>query len=270
MPEQVFFQCSLPRTGSTLFQNLMNQDPRFLASGNNGLLGLLGAAEQNYNNSPEFRAQDASLMAKAFSCFCKGSIHGFYNGITDKQFALDKSRGHFANYDLINRYYPNPKIICFVRNMPDIFASMEKMFRKNQHKSSRMVSEPTMHGISTPKRMLMWHQSFAPMMTAFEEAIAKGDDKKMLFIRYESFCANPETEMRRVYNFLGIPYYAHNFDNIPQTIKEDEEYYEYTGLLKLRPQLSMKPSDALNVLGKDVYDWIMNTYKNHSLYFSYR
>jgi hypothetical protein len=32
----------------------------------------------------------------------------------------------------------------------------------------------------------------------------------------------------------------------------------------------MKPSDAIQVLGKDVYDWIMNQYKWYNEYFGYR
>ncbi len=272
MPEKIFFQSSLPRVGSTVFQNLMNQDPRFYASSTSGMLELIYAARHNYTESPEFKAQDAEVMKKAFLGFCREGIHGYYNAITDKQFVIDKSRGHFAHYGFIDSFYPNPKIICLVRSLPDIIASMEKMFRNNQYKSHAIVNHATMQGTSTPKRVDIWFNS-PPIGLAIErlaEAIRQGIDKKLLFIKYENLCLYPEIEMKRVYEYLGIPPCEHDFNNIPQTTKEDDEVYGISGLHAIRPSLEMKPSDARQVLGKDVYDWIMKQYGWYNEYFGYK
>src|ERR1700679_2649654 len=129
----------------------MNQDKRFYACSTSGMLELMYAARHNYTESPEFKAQDAETMKKAFFGFCREGISGYYNAITDKQFVMDKSRGHFAHYGFIDSFYPNPKIICLVRSLPDIIASMEKMFRANPHKSHAFVNHATMQGTSTPK-----------------------------------------------------------------------------------------------------------------------
>jgi hypothetical protein len=69
---------------------------------------------------------------------------------------------------------------------------------------------------------------------------------------------------------LGIPPHKHDFNNIPQTTREDDEIYGYEGLHTIRPSLEMKPSDAQQVLGKDVYDWIMQKYKWYNDYFGYK
>lgn len=270
--DKIFFQSSLPRVGSTVFQNIMNQDPRFYASSTSGMLELIYAARHNYTESPEFKAQDADLMKKAFFGFCLEGIKGYYNAITDKQYILDKSRGHFAHYGFIDSFYPNPKMICMVRALPDIIASMEKMHRKNPHKSSPIVNHATMQGTSTPKRVDIWLQN-PPIGLAVErlaEAIRQGVDKKMLFIKYEELCLYPEQQMNRVYEYLEIPPFKHDFTNIPQTTKEDDEVYGIAGLHTIRPSLEMKPSDSKQVLGKDVYDWIMKQYKWYNDYFGYK
>jgi sulfotransferase len=272
MPEKIFFQSSLPRVGSTVFQNLMSQDERFYTSPTSGMLELLYAARNNYTHSDEFKAQDAETMKNAFFGFCREGIFGYYNAITDKQYVLDKSRGHFAHYGFIDSFYPNPKMICLVRALPDIVASMEKMFRNNPHKSSPMVNHATMQGTSTPKRVEIWLSS-PPIGLAVErlaEAIRQGVDKKMLFIKYESLCLYPEQEMKRVYDYLEITPGKHDFSNIPQTTKEDDEIYGIAGLHTIRPTLEMKPSDARQVLGKDVYDWIMKQYGWYNEYFGYK
>lgn len=271
MVDKIFFQSSLPRVGSTVFQNLMNQDPRFYASSTSGLLELLYGARHNYTESLEFKAQDASLMEKAFLGFCNAGIHGFYNSITDKKYVIDKSRGHFAHYGFIDSFYPNPKIICIVRNLPDIVASLEKIFRQNQHKSSPLVNHATMQGTTTPKRVDIWFNS-PPLGLAVErlnEAIRQGIDKKMLFIKYESLCLHPDIEMNRVYEYLQIESFQNNFDNIEQTTIEDDSIYGFNGLHSIRSSLEMKPSDAKTILGKDVCDWISHQYKWYYDYFGY-
>ncbi len=270
--DKIFFQSSLPRVGSTVFQNIISQDPRFYASPTSGLLELIFAARHNYTESPEFKAQDAETMKKAFFGFCLEGIKGYYNAITDKQFILDKSRGHFAHYGFIDSFYPNPKMICMVRSLPDIVASMEKMFRSNPHKSNPIVNHGNMQGTSTPKRADIWLQT-PPIGLAIErlaEAIRQGIDKKMLFIRYEDLCLYPEQQMKRVYNYLEIPEFQHDFNNIPQTTKEDDEVYGIAGLHTIRPSLEMKPSNAIQILGRDVCDSIMNHFKWYNDYFGYK
>ena len=272
MPEKIFFQSSLPRVGSTVFQNLMNQDPRFYASSTSGMLELIYAARHNYTESPEFKAQDAETMKKAFFGFCRAGIFGYYNSITDKPYVIDKSRGHFAHYGFIDSFYPNPKMICLVRSLPDIIASMEKIYRNTPYKASNLVNHATMQGTTTPKRVDIWFNS-PPIGLAVErlsEAIRQGVDKKMLFIKYESLCLYPELEMTRVYEYLNIEPFQNDFNKIEQTTREDDEIYGFTGLHTIRPTLEMKPSDAKTVLGKDVYDWIMKQYKWYNDYFGYK
>jgi sulfotransferase len=68
--KKIFFQSSLPRSGSTLLQNIMGQNPEFYVTPTSGVLELLYAARANYTNSPEFKAQDSELMKKGFIHFC--------------------------------------------------------------------------------------------------------------------------------------------------------------------------------------------------------
>ena len=49
MTEKIFFQSSLPRSGSTLLQNILAQNPDFYATPTSGVLELLYAARANYS-----------------------------------------------------------------------------------------------------------------------------------------------------------------------------------------------------------------------------
>jgi sulfotransferase len=71
MVQKIYYQSSLPRSGSTLFQNIMAQNPDFYVTPTSGVLELVYAVRNNYTNSPEFKAQDPQEMRAGFLNFCK-------------------------------------------------------------------------------------------------------------------------------------------------------------------------------------------------------
>jgi sulfotransferase len=183
MVQKIFFQASLPRAGSTLLQNIMGQNPDFYVTPTSGVLELVYAARNNYTNSPEFKAQDNNLMRSGFTSFCREGVLGFFNAITDKPYVLDKSRGWGIHYGFLNSFYPDPKVICMVRDLRGIYASMEKNFRKNQHMDSGMVNHANMSGTTTEKRIDAWAAS-QPVGLAIErlqQIFREGIDKNALY-----------------------------------------------------------------------------------------
>jgi sulfotransferase len=269
MPEKIFFQSSMPRASSTLFQNLIGQHPDFYVTPTSGVLELWVGARGNFTTSPEFQAQDSEMMKKAFAGFCREGMLGYFNAITDSKYVLDKSRGHGVYSDFINSFYPNPKIICLVRDLKDIIASFEKIYRKNPQYQPPFLNEGTAQGTMLHKRVDEWLKPTATVGKALERLFeiihVRGWDRNMLFVKSEDLCLHPDTEMRRVYDYLEIPYFQHDYDNIPQITKEDDDVYGLgKGLHDIRTNLSMKPSDAKLVLGQHVTDHL---YKNYQWYY---
>ena len=263
MVEKIFYQSSLPRAGSTLLQNIMAQNPSFYVTPTSGVLELIFAARSNYTNSLEFKAQDPEQMKSGFLGFCREGMKGFYEAITDKPYILDKSRGWGIHYDLLNMIHPDPKIIVMVRDLRDVYASMEKNYRANPDKHDSILNWGNMQGTTTPKRVDIWAQS-APVGMAMErlsEIFRMGINSKMLFIRFEDLCMKPDATMRKIYKYLDLPFYAHDFDNIEAVTKEDDEVYGIYGDHKIRKKLEPIPSRARDILGKDVVDWITGYYK---------
>lgn len=263
MVNKIFFQSSLPRAGSTLLQNIIGQNPDFYVTPTSGVLELVYAARNNYTNSPEFKAQDSTLMRNGFRAFCHGGLTGFFNAVTDKPYVFDKSRGWGIHYGFLNTFYPDPKVICMVRDLRGIFASMEKNFRKNQDKDSGIVNHAQMTGTTTEKRIDVWANG-QPVGLAIErlsQIFKEGVDKKMLFVRYEDLAQNPTKEMTRIYAYLGVPYFQHDFDNIEQITQEDDSVYGIYGDHTIRKSLKPLPNDYKEVLGVGACNWIKSTYQ---------
>lgn len=274
MLQRIFFQSSLPRSGSTLFQNIIAQRPDFFATPTDGTLELLYAARQNYTESPEFKAQDPEVMEKGFKGFCHDGLTGFFRSVTDKPYVMCKSRGWGIHRDFLHSFYPDPKIIILVRDMRDILASMEKKFRANPLKADSVLNWANMQGTTTPKRVDQWLAT-PPVGLAFErlsEIFRQGIDKHCHFVKYEDLVAHPKTTMTLVYQFLEVSDYQHDFDNVEQVTKEDDEVYGIYGDHRIRRKVEWRKSDAERVLGRDVCKWVKDneTFKWYNNRFDYR
>lgn len=272
MEKEIFFNSSMPRAGSTLFQNIVGQNPKFYVTPTSGLIELVMGARHNYNHSQEIKAQDDKEMESSFLNFCRKGIQGFFEPLTDKPYVLDKSRGWGINYRLLNLFNENPKIVCMVRDIRSVYSSMEKNFRKNPHKESHIQNPSELQGTTLDKRIDIWSNSVPVGITMdrFRDIIQQGLDSKILFIRYEDLMFNPEEEIKRFYDYLGIEYYdQHNFKNINQITHENDVVHGIFGDHKLRKEFKKLPDDFNEVLGFELSQNIKNHYKWFFDYFGY-
>ena len=98
-------------------------------------------------------------------------------------------------------------------------------------------------------------------MERLQGTLRQGIDQQMLFIRYEDLCANPRLELERFYSYVGLPCYAkHDFNNVEQITVEDDEVYGVFGDHQIRHKVEPQPSQALEVFGLGLCDWIRQRY----------
>ena len=261
--EKIFFQSSLPRAGSTLLQNILAQNPDFYTTPTSGLIEMLYRSRNAYSDSPEFKAQDEETMKKAFMGYCRGGLEGYFKDITDKKYIVDKSRAWGINHDFLNMFYENPKIFCMVRDPRDIFTSMEKNYRKNPHINSGIVNNVELKGTTVEKRIDHWVVS-PPLGISFDwlrDIISQNLHEKILFIKFEDLTKDPQTELNKVYDFFEVERYIHDFSNIQQITQEDDKVHGIFGDHKIRQEVKPLKSEAKDVLGVPVCNWIKNNYK---------
>jgi len=263
MEKTIFYNSSLPRAGSTLISNILAQNPQFYCTPTSGLADLIMNAKNTYNNSQAFQAQDKLEMEKAFLHFCKDGMQGYFKGITEKPFILDKSREWSVNYSLVEKLQENPKIICMVRDIRAIYSSMEKNFRKNPHKENHIQNVPNLVGTTLDKRINIWADGVpvGVSMDRIKDIHQQGLDKRILFVRYEDLMSNPEVEMKRIYEYFEIEEYSHNFETIAQITNENDVIHGIYGDHTLRSKFEMNPNDFNEILGFELCQSIKNTYK---------
>ena len=272
MKQTIFYQSSLPRAGSTLLQNIMGQNPLIHATPTSGMIDLMLGARIGYNQNHEAKAGDKDMWREGFYSFCREGFKGYTQNLTDKPYILDKNRAWGSYYALLNKILPNPKILVMVRDLRAIFASMEKKFRQNPDYDDGLLDNIKLKNITTFQRVQTWASSH-PIGYALEKLNQSFLDKSannFLFIRYEDLCTNPQQQIKAIYDYLGLEYFQHNFQYIPQITVEDDTVHGIYGDHTIRNTLQMLPQDYEKVLGKPTCDWVYNTYKPYFDLFSYK
>ena len=260
--QTIFYQSSLPRAGSTLLQNIIGQNPEFHVTPTSGMIDMMLGARIGYNGNHEAKAGDMKQWKEGFYAFCKEGFKGYVSELTDKPYILDKNRAWGSYYALLNNINPNPKIIVMVRDLREVFSSMEKKFRANPDMDGGEINNTTLDGITTHKRVEQWAIGH-PIGYATQKLYQSILDKtatNFLFIRYEDLCSNPDNCMRDIYKYFELEYYQHDFSKINQVTVEDDTIHGIYGDHTIRNTLKMLPNDSKDILGEFTCDWIYNSF----------
>jgi sulfotransferase len=149
---------------------------------------------------------------------------------------------------------------------------MEKIYRLNQEKHQNIQDHINMAGTTTAKRIDSWIASppIGLALERLEQVMREGKDKNIFFIRSEDLTSTPEDAMKKVYDYLEMPVYNHNFDEVEQYTVEDDDVYGLTkSLHKIRKKVEPVKKDYLEVLGKESSDWINGRFAWYQKYFKY-
>ena len=245
------------------------QNPEIYSTPTSGAVEFLLGARTLYSTGDAFKAQDPAQMQKAFQGFCKEGLYGYFNAITDRPYVVDKSRAWLGNFRFANFIEPGAKVIVMVRDLRGIFASMEKNYRKNPHKDPQIVNGAQLRNMNTDTRLQHFSMSppVGPSLEWLYDSIIQGYDQRILFIRYEDFTQNPDAEMKRVYNYLELPYFAHDFNNVEQLTHENDVIHGIFGDHQIKPKIEPLVEDYVNILGyhncdkiKQSYAWFYNRF----------
>ena len=150
-----------------------------------------------------------------------------------------------------------------VRDPVDIFCSMERNFRKASLRDPGLVNHSSMINTSMEKRIDTWSTTppVGLSMERLQEILRQGIDRQMLFIRYEDLCFQPRHELERFYAYLELLYCLdHDFENVAQVTVEDDSVYGVYGDHTIRHQVKPQVSQASEILGQPLCDWIRKRY----------
>jgi len=226
----IHFCGGLPRSGSTILMNILQQNPRIFTTGTCALPDLISnhiLIKSRYRES--FQAMSTEQADRAMYGLVHGATQGWFSGLTDKPVVISKNRGWSSIFHL----YPNSKYIVMIRDLRDVVESFERVNEKTlalHAYGDASVFTPAMHQHEKFKHYFDEPNSLSvPIQTEVPRLmeVFKRTKNKVMFLRYEDFTVDPGQMLAKLYNFLDEKPFRHDLDNIEQSkmFEHDHAYF---------------------------------------------
>lgn len=260
----------LPRSGSTLISSILNQNPNIYSSANSPMCGMIFNLERSILASEQYTAYPKpDVMPETIM----GVLKGYYSD-TPKEIIVDKSREwslpeHFA---ALKRNLPyEPKIIMPVRSILDILASFITLVNKNPGKPNFIdleIEARKEFNFYRPANDIRCDHLMRPKglidnsLYGIAFALHPDNQKYFHFVEYDNLVENPEEEINKIYDFYGVERYTHDYSNIVNNIKEDDNVYGLIGQHDVRSSISRRNIDKYKVLS----EYVINKYNGQEFW----
>jgi sulfotransferase len=241
--KEYYFISGLPRSGSTLLSGILKQNPEFYADIASPVLSIVtGTIDSITFSENNFNINDDQREA-----ILKHIFEGYYSKI-DRPVVFDSSRTWTAKTPLLQKLFPYTKIICCVRDICWILDSFERIAAKNPYYTNTLIEAEVNQCVTTRCESLMDPTKGGQVIKPWfwlQEGMAMNSNMIHL-VEYSKLCKKPEETMKGIYNFIGKPYYNHDFDNVEynnelfdlkcnlkdlHTVKQKVEYVERKTIL---------------------------------------
>jgi len=168
------------------------------------------------------------------------------------------------NIERIKTYItPNPKIICPVRNITEVLTSFITMIRRNSDQVSFIDQHLIENGLPITDdnrcNYLMSKEGIVEQaLWAQSQAFIRGDQKHLLMVEYDDLIEKPNEIMKKIYDFLEIDFYSHNFEKIENIHREIDDQWYLKDMHYVRSKLEKKSYNPKSVLSGTT----LNRYSN--------
>lgn len=238
MPHGKFhFISGLPRAGSTLLAALLKQNPRFHAGMTSPIGTLVSSLLGQFSAGSEFgpvisHEQRRRMLGSLFD--------SYYADYVDRDLIFDTNRMWCAKLPAVIDLFPRAKVIACVRNVAWVMDSIERLYRANPYENTKLfvddVERNTVY--SRVDTLAQRNRLVGFPWAALKEAYYGEHAKSLLIVDYDLLVQAPEKVLRLVYEFLGEPWYAHDFENVEYDAPEFDQALGLSGLHRVRRKVS--------------------------------
>ena len=238
------FISGLPRSGSTLLSAILLQNPRFHA-GMSSPVGLLfnGVLAQCSAGSEFGSVIDADTRRRLL----RGLFDSYYADKTATPVVFDTNRQWCARMPALHDLFPQATVIACVRNVAWIMDSLERLYRANPFENTKLFNDDVERNTvySRVETLAQRNRMVGYAWSALKEAYYGEHAGSMLIVDYDLLAQAPERVMRLVYEFIGEPWFEHDFDNLSYDAPDFDQDLGVAGLHRVKPQVALQARRSL-------------------------
>lgn len=225
----------LPRSGSTLLGNLLQQHPNITVEMDSCLSDILTNISQHSEKMYTETQRTMKEMKKIYTSFMRAGISSWLDLLCDTEIYIDKDRSWAVDFDLLFNLIPSAKVIYVVRDLRGVISSLEKLETEGRIMSPStpelypMDNREDYHDIDLmDKRIESYMQTdmvYTPLF-ALKEVIdcERKFLKNFIFVKYEDLIENPQKTLNEIYRFINAPEYTNDLNRVEQRYFHDAIY----------------------------------------------
>ena len=214
--KQIYFLCAMPRSGNTLFTSIMNQNPDIAVTANSITLEIMKELFllkkiDVFKNFPDEQSLN-NVMDEVYNLYYKSWNHKI---IIDRGPVCTPN-----NLKMMQKHFKQPiRCIVLLRDLLDVLASYIKWF---ETEPSAFINK--FKTLDEKLSALMEKEGAIARDLVCLKNIFLHPEIPCVFIKYNDLVENPEREIRKVYTFLGLPYFPHKFIDLNQITVNGLQY----------------------------------------------
>ena len=255
----------MPRSGSTLVQQLLAQNPCNHCTSTSDVIELVVQLRNTYGTFSAFQSQGVMAVAPRIRTAIRGLIEGYYrNELAADKTVFEKSRGWIAYIELIEEVLERPvNIICCVRDVREVVASFERLYRTSQLTKADVGGEAYFEcqTIEGRARQLLSHGAVVGLaINRIRDAFDRGLADRIVIVRNSDLVTTPQEEIPRISLAVGATPFMCDPSNVRQITHEDDSVHGMK-LHDVRPVVSSEGCTRWqDYLPQHVGDWIHESY----------
>lgn len=246
------FISGLPRSGSTLLSAILKQNPKFTASISDPLASYAASIIRDTNSAV---GMEAAVPIEKRRELIRGLFDNFYQH--DREVCFNTNRGWSGTTSLLKDLFPDFKMIVCLRDVPWILDSFEQLNAKNPYTIKALYHHQELSTVHERCSMLMGEMpNFVgyvrgPLVNV-QQAMFSNEYQHLCFVDYDTLVQKPRATMQEIYEFLGEPWFEHNFNDVEDSYDEFDQQAKITGLHTVRREV--RYIQRRSILPKELWD----------------
>ncbi len=233
------FISGLPRSGSTLLAAVLLQNPRFHTGMTSPVGSLFSTMLGQFSAGSEFGPVISHEQRRRL---LGGLFDSYYADHADKEIILDTNRMWCAKMPAVIDLFPSAKMISCVRNVAWVMDSIERLYRANPYENTKLWIDDTERNTvySRVDTLAQRNRLVGFPWAALKEAYFGEHAKSLLIVDYDLLTQAPDKVLRLIYQFLGEPWFEHDFDNVEYDAPEFDQALGLAGLHRVRRKIALE------------------------------
>lgn len=245
------FISGLPRSGSTLLSAILLQNPRFHAGMSSPVGTLFTSVLEQCSAGSEFGSVIDTDMRRRL---LRGLFESYYADKVEQSVLFDTNRQWSARLPALMDLFPQAKVIACVRNVAWVMDSLERLYRANPFENTKLFNDEVERNTvySRCETLAQRNRLVGFAWTALKEAYYGEHAGSVLLVDYDLLSQAPERVLRLVYDFIGEPWFEHDFEHLAYDAPEFDQALGVSGLHKVKPKVALE--SRRTILPPDLFE----------------